>query len=70
MTPLVEKLATEYGLELTAVEADLPENQDLLNQYRVVSLPTFILVKNNRVVGRIVGAQTELTMRNWIKTVL
>jgi thiol-disulfide isomerase/thioredoxin len=57
-------------LQLTAVEADLPENQDLLDKYKVVSLPTFILLKDNEVVGRIVGAQPELTMRNWIKTVL
>jgi thiol-disulfide isomerase/thioredoxin len=57
-------------LQLIAVEADLPENQDLLDKYKVVSLPTFILLKDNEVVGRIVGAQPELTMRNWIKTVL
>jgi thioredoxin-like negative regulator of GroEL len=48
------------------VEADLDENADLLEQYKVNSLPTIVLKIGEKVWGTAVGFRTEAELRQWI----
>ena len=56
--PIVEKL----GEELTDVKickVNVDEQMDLAREYRVMSIPTFLLFKEGQVVKKELGARTK-----------
>ena len=56
MAPHVEALATAYDGRVRVGTCDADGNQNLTAQLDVRSLPTFLVLKQGRVVGQIVGA--------------
>ena len=55
-------------MELVKIEADLPENEHLLEKYGVASLPAFVIENKGQVWGILVGAKPEKEMREWIRS--
>ncbi len=53
--PHFEQLAEELGDTYTFAELNVDESRDLAISYNVTSVPTFLFIKNNEVVGRQVG---------------
>lgn len=53
--PVVEELATEYE-NITFTKVNVDENPESTALYAVRSIPTFVVIKNNEVVYRHVGA--------------
>ncbi len=56
MGPIIEELAHEYaekGIKVGKLNVD--ENGTIANQYRVMSIPTFIVFKDGKVVEQVVG---------------
>lgn len=76
MAPVIEKLAQEFEdqIDLIKVDADKPENEELLNKHDVRSIPTLIMVGEGTVVewelGRKIGQQSEAELRSWIQEIL
>ncbi len=68
MSPVIEKLAQEFSdqIELVKVDADKPENEHLLEQYDIRSIPTLVLAHNDVSYGAAVGQASEDSLRNWI----
>ncbi len=62
MKPIFEKLEKELGKKYIFAEFDVDELPDLTEQFNITALPTFIVIKNKKEVGRIIGemAQKEL----------
>jgi len=56
MGPIVEQLATEYEGRAVIGKYNVDENEELAAQIGVRNIPTFIFVKDNAVVGKVVGA--------------
>jgi thioredoxin 1 len=56
MSPHVEALASAYEGRVVFGKCDADANQDLTAKLDVRSLPTFLVLKQGRVVGQIVGA--------------
>jgi thioredoxin 2 len=63
--PIVEQLAQEYAGRLKVVKVNVDENPGLARQFRAMSIPTLVVLKDGRVVDRIVGAmpKPDLKMR-------
>ena len=63
--PIVEQLAGEYAGRLKVVKVNVDDNPGLARQFRAMSIPTLVVLKEGRVVDRIVGAmpKPELKMR-------
>ena len=63
--PIVEQLAGEYAGRLKVVKVNVDDNPGLARQFRAMSIPTLVVIKEGRVVDRIVGAmpKPELKMR-------
>ena len=59
--PIVEELAEE-GYAVGKVDVD--QNMALAQQFRVVSIPTLILVKNGAEVQRFVGLTSKEDLKN------
>ncbi|MDE0892896.1 MAG: thioredoxin [Planctomycetota bacterium] len=57
MGPAVDKLAEELGAELRVVKLDTESNSDTAAKYGVMSIPTFLLIKNGEVVHTMMGAK-------------
>lgn len=56
MAPIVEELINEYkdkGVKIGKLNID--ENQEIAAKYNVMSIPTFLLFKNGKVIDQKVG---------------
>ncbi len=61
--PVLEKLAAEFGGRVKVAKVNVDENQRYAGQYGVQGIPTLLIVKEGKVVDRVVGALPEQAMR-------
>ncbi len=67
MAPAFEQLAEELGAHYTFVKLNVDEERDLAMHYSVTSIPTFIFIKNNNIIGRETGYMPKETLAAKIK---
>lgn len=63
IAPTLEKLAKEYAGRVRIAKLDVDKNPRTQAQYQVQSIPTLLLVKNGKVIDRLVGAHPESNIR-------
>ena len=63
--PILEQLSAEYAGRLKVVKVNVDENPALARRYDASSIPTLVVLRDGRVVDRIVGAlpKSQLTIR-------
>jgi thioredoxin 2 len=63
--PILEDLSREYAGRLKVVKVNVDDNPVTAQQFQAFSIPTMVVIKNGRVVDRIVGAMPKgaLTVR-------
>jgi thioredoxin 1 len=64
--PVVEKLASDLSSTLLVGKVDVDHNPALAAEYSVQSIPTLILFKGGRAVGRATGFQSEPQLRKFV----
>jgi thioredoxin 1 len=57
MEPVLAALAKEYAGRVRIVAVDVDDEPSLAEQYNVRSMPTFIVARDGREVGRVVGSR-------------
>jgi thioredoxin 1 len=57
VAPVIEEIATEQADHLKVVKLNVDENPDTARQYRVMSIPTMLVVADGVEKKRIVGAK-------------
>jgi thioredoxin 1 len=57
MSPYVDKLAEEFDGQLKVVKLNTQDNNEVPARYGVISIPTFLLIKDGEVKQQIVGSQ-------------
>jgi len=55
-TPIIDELARDYAGKVVFGKLNVDENPATAMQYQVMSIPTFLVFYNGRLVDRIVGA--------------
>lgn len=55
--PVMEELAEKYAGRAVVAKIDVDEQRELAMQYRVMSVPTVLIVKNGKEVARKVGVR-------------
>jgi thioredoxin 1 len=70
IAPALEKLAAEYAGRVRIAKLNVDENPRTAAQYQVQGIPTLLLVRNGRVVDRIVGALPEAQLRMQVERLL
>ena len=55
IAPIVDEIAEEYEGKIRVAKLDADANQEVLQQYGIMGIPTLILFKNGEVAERIVG---------------
>lgn len=66
MAPVVEKIASET-VDIKVRKINIDNEEELAIKYRVVSIPTFLVIKNGEEVNRIVGAVDKAELEEAIK---
>lgn len=63
MGPVVDKIAQEYEGKAKVGKIDIDKNPDLAGKYNVMSVPTFMVFKQGKIVDTVIGAvsKEELT---------
>lgn len=59
MTPVVEEIAKEMEGKVKVCKVNIDEESDLATQYHVMSIPTFLVFKEGKVVNSTVGVQDK-----------
>lgn len=59
IAPVLEALAAEYAGHVRIVAVDVDREPDLAERYSVRSMPTLVLLRDGREVGRVVGARSR-----------
>lgn len=59
MAPVVEEIANEVGEKAKVCKVNIDENKDIAEKYDVMSIPTFIIIKNGKVAATTVGVQPK-----------
>lgn len=67
LTPILEKLAAEFGPRMLLATVDCDREQSVAAQFRVQSLPTVMVVKNGQIVDGFAGAQSEGVIRQLLE---
>lgn len=57
--PVLDQLAIEKDGELKIVKIDVDEWSGAAQAYNVLSVPTLILIKDKKEIGRVIGAKTK-----------
>ena len=59
MAPVVDTIAKEKDGEVKVCKVNIDENQELAEKYGVMSIPTFVIIKNGNETGRTIGVQSK-----------
>jgi thioredoxin 1 len=70
MLPIVQRIAGDYAGRVSVFSVDAEKEQELAMRQAVMSFPTFLILKNGKVVDRVVGAIADPKLRAKIDAVL
>jgi len=68
--PVIESLAEEYEGKTSVCKLNVDENPDLATEYKIMSIPTVLIMKNGEIVDKAVGVRTKEEYQNMIEKVL
>ncbi|KAI3385927.1 hypothetical protein SNEBB_005796 [Seison nebaliae] len=57
--PLVMKLANDYKDQMTLIDVDVDESEDIAMKYSIRSMPTFLFIKKEEIVDTLTSAQPK-----------
>ena len=58
MAPVLETVATKFAGQAKVVKLNANQNRELVQQYKVIGIPTLLYFSHSRLVDRQTGAQT------------
>ena len=59
VSPIIDEIAQEKGGSLKVVKLNVDENPDVTRQYRVMSIPTLLVIADGVEKRRLVGARSK-----------
>jgi len=66
VAPVLDELAEEMDGQVRIAKLNIDENQQTAFQFRVSSIPTFILFKNGQMADRMMGAMPKAAFQSFI----
>ncbi|MDD5415509.1 MAG: thioredoxin [Candidatus Daviesbacteria bacterium] len=59
MTPVIEELDKEFKGKVEIEKINVDENQSKASEYGVMSIPTYVVLKDGKEVGRKIGVTSK-----------
>jgi thioredoxin 1 len=69
MSSVIDQLAEEYP-DVKVCKANVDETPIISNEYKITSIPTILVIKNNEIVSSFVGVTPKEDIEKAIKLVL
>ena len=66
LSPILDQLAVEYDGKIDIYKVDVDQEPELARQYRVMSIPTFLVFKEGEVVKRDMGVMSKDELKGLI----
>lgn len=66
-SPVIDEIAEENHPGLKVGKVNVDEEPNLAAKYRVMSIPTLVLIKNGKVVGQSVGVQSKKAVMQMVE---
>lgn len=63
VSPVIDEIAAEHP-EIKVGKVNVDEQRDLAEQFRIMSIPALLVLKDGQVVNRAVGAQSKQCILN------
>ena len=70
ISPIIEELSKEYNGKVQFVKVNVDESPDLAGRFGVQGIPTLIIFKDAKEVGRLVGAAPKSRLAQEIEKIL
>lgn len=67
MAPVLEELKKDYAGKLTIKEVNVDENEEEASRFGVLSIPTYVIMKDGQEVARLIGAVGKGPLEEKIK---
>lgn len=67
MTPVLDKVAEDFQGRAVIAKLNIDEAQSIAAQYQVTSIPTLILYRNGKEVGRLVGLRDAAAIKQFLE---
>lgn len=67
VAPVLDELAAELAGKIRIAKVNVDDNQSLAIQFRVSSIPSFILFKNGQVADRMLGAMPKAQFQAFLE---
>jgi thioredoxin 1 len=58
MNPIIDEVEKENP-DLTITRIDIDSDKDMVEQYKIQSVPTYVILKDGKEVDRIIGAKPK-----------
>jgi thioredoxin 1 len=69
LKPIMEEISDEFIDNVDVHFIDINDNLDLMNKYKVMSIPTLVFIENNDIKKTIVGVKTKITLIDEINNI-
>lgn len=70
MNPILEQLATDLEGKITFVKMNVDENNEIPQQFNVMSIPTFVIFKEGKPVKSIIGSKSKEDFRKEVEAAI
>lgn len=70
MSPVVDALATELTGQFKIVKLNIDEERDLAAQFNISSIPTFVFIKDGKMVSKESGSMSKDSLKSKIESIL
>ena len=67
MEPIIEEIEKELGDKVEFEKINVDENQEKASKYGVMSIPTYIVLKDNQEIGRKIGVTSKADLVSLLK---
>lgn len=64
--PIVEQMATELGDKAKICKVNVDLDSELAQKFGVVSIPTFVIIKDNKITSQITGLRSKQELNKLI----
>ena len=66
MAPVFDEIEGEYEGKIKFQKVDVESDSDMASQFGVMSIPTFVILKEDKEIDRKVGAMPKEMLKNWL----
>jgi len=67
MGPIVEDMSKKFKGKLKVGKVNVEDNQKLAQKHNILSIPTFLIFKDGKIIEQFVGAVSEEELENKMK---